>query len=65
MELSIHDYWFSYNGNIFGEWPNYHSSLEELGFASGDVIRVIRKEDDHYAEHTGGSPYIKLYRIED
>ncbi len=52
MEIS------SGNGLIISEL------IERAWFASGDVIRVIRKEDDYYAEHTA-SPYSKLYRIKD
>jgi len=56
MELSIHDYWFSFTMEISsGNGLIIRAHWKSLGLhppASGDVIRVVRKEDDHYAEHT-------------
>jgi len=45
MGLDSEDFLFSYNSEVIKEL-DYYYSLEVLGYASGDLIRVSRKEKD-------------------
>jgi len=43
LGLDIDDYRFVYNNHVINEW-DYDTLLEQIGFASGDMIRVFKKE---------------------